>query len=170
MLQQPDGPRYVSTGELPAPSRVQELLDEAFEQFADDRRGETSSVYPALAAVPPDRFGLCVVATIGTVHSAGDPAVPFAIMSVAKPFVFALVADRFGPERVREEVGVNATGLPFNSVAAVERSVGGRKNPMVNAGAIATAGFAPGETADEKWGLPALPSVAVWRTRARTRH
>ena len=48
-------------------------------------------------------------------------------------------------------VGVNATGLPFNAVEAVERSEDGRTNPMVNPGAIATASLAPGAAVDEKW-------------------
>ncbi len=65
-------------------------------------------------------------------------------MSVSKPFVFALVCERLGPDAVRDRIGVNGTGLPFNSVAAVERSEDGRTNPMVNAGAIATTSLAPG--------------------------
>ena len=45
---------------------------------------------------------------------------------------------------MRDRVGVNGTGLPFNSVAAVERSADGRTNPMVNSGAIATTSLAGG--------------------------
>ena len=67
-------------------------------------------------------------------------------MSVSKPFVFALVS-ALGAER-RAEIGVNATGLPFDSLAAIERGPGGRTNPMVNAGAIATTSLVPGTTAD----------------------
>ena len=52
------------------------------------------------------------------------PAMPseFTIMSVSKPFVFALVCRRLGPDAVRDRIGVNSTGLPFNSLAAVERT------------------------------------------------
>lgn len=53
--------------------------------------------------------------------------------------------------RVRQLVGVNASGLPFNSVQSVERSPGGRTNPMVNPGAIATTSLVPGDTASEQW-------------------
>jgi glutaminase len=52
---------------------------------------------------------------------------------------------------VRERLGVNATGMPFNSLAAIERSPDGRTNPMVNAGAIATTSLVPGATDDDKW-------------------
>ena len=65
-------------------------------------------------------------------------------MSVSKPFVFALVCDALGPDELRTDVGVNATGLPFNSLEAIERSDDGRTNPMVNPGAIATTSLVPG--------------------------
>ncbi len=55
--------------------------------------GAVSEVYPTLARAPADGFGLCVVGTNGAVHAAGDWDVPFTIMSVSKPFVFALVCD-----------------------------------------------------------------------------
>jgi glutaminase len=46
---------------------------------------------------------------------------------------------------------VNATGLAFNSLGAVERSADGRTNPMVNSGAIATTSLVPGLTPEAKW-------------------
>jgi glutaminase len=52
---------------------------------------------------------------------------------------------------MRRRLGVNPTGLPFNSLAAVERGPDGRTNPMVNPGAIATASLAPGDSAEAKW-------------------
>ncbi len=142
---------YVSTGHLPDDDRVQVLLTEAHERYRSDTSGRTSTVYPALARVDGSLFGLCVVDTSGTVFATGDSDVEFTIMSVAKPFVFALVAQALGPETSRATLGVNATGLPFNSLAAVERTSHGRTNPMVNSGAIATTGLAPGRTAEAKW-------------------
>ena len=126
-------------------------MDEAHERYRSDDRGETSSVYPALARVPRELFGICVVATSGDECAAGDAEVEFAIMSVAKPFVFALVCQSLGPDEIRRKIGANATGLPFNSLAAVERGSDGRTNPMVNAGAIATTSLVPGATADARW-------------------
>ena len=41
---------------------------------------------------------------------------------------------------------MNATGLAFNSLAAIEQGDDGRTNPMVNAGAIATTSLVPGAT------------------------
>lgn len=108
-------------------------------------------MYPALRAAPPDLFGICLVGTSGATYAAGDTDHEFTIMSVSKPFVFALVCQEIGPEAARNRIGVNSTGLPFNSVAAVERSPDGRTNPMVNAGAIATTSLVPGASAAEKW-------------------
>jgi glutaminase len=146
-----DGDRYVSTGDLPAPEVVQALVDEAHERLRTDTAGAPSDVYPALAAVPPDLFGLCVVSTRGTRFAAGDTDHAFTIMSVSKPFAFALVCERLGPEAMRERIGVNGTGLPFNSLTAIERSADGRTNPMVNAGAIATTSLVAGETLEDRW-------------------
>src|SRR3954447_26840045 len=129
---------HVSTGRLPAPERVQAWVEDAHARFAADASGEVSQVYPALAKVPPDLFGICVVSSGGRTYAAGDADREFTIMSVSKPFVFALACERLGPAAVRDRVGVNGTGLPFNSLAAIESSADGRTNPMVNAGAIAT--------------------------------
>jgi glutaminase len=142
---------YVSTGTLQGPEVVKALVAEAHARFRDVSDGANSSVYPALARVPTGLFGVCVAAMNGDVYGVGDIDAGFTIMSVAKPFVFALVCESEGVEAVRERVGVNATGLPFNSVAAVEQSPDGRTNPMVNAGAIATTSLIPGRTAAEQW-------------------
>jgi glutaminase len=72
-------------------------------------------------------------------------------MSVSKPFVFALVCERLGAAEARRRLGVNATGLPFNSLAAIERGDDGRTNPMVNGGAIASTSLAAGGSVDERW-------------------
>ncbi len=144
-------PAYVSTGHLPSPDEVQALVDEAYARFKANTDGQNSQVYPALARAPRDLFGICVVGTSGRVYPAGDCEHPFAIMSVSKPFVFALACEALGAEAVRRSVGVNATGLAFNSLEGVERSPDGRTNPMVNSGAIATTGLVPGATKDDKW-------------------
>jgi len=144
--------RYVSTGTLPETGRVEELVADAYERFRGDGEGSVSDVYPALARKEPGLFGVCVVNTAGRVFAIGDAGVEFSIMSVSKPFVFALVCEELGPDRAREALGVNATGLPFNSVTAVEQSPDGRTNPMVNPGAIATTSLVAAASADERWG------------------
>jgi len=130
---------------------VRSLVSEAYERFRATTDGRNSDVYPALARVPSDLFGICVVGTNGSVYAIGDAEHEFSIMSVSKPFVFALVCQLLGPDQARDRLGVNSTGLPFNSLAGIERAPDGRTNPMVNSGAIATTSLVPGATPDEKW-------------------
>jgi glutaminase len=142
---------YVSTGHLPSRVQVEAVVAQAHERFKSNTEGTNSNVYPALDRVPSNLFGVSVVSTSGDVYSAGDAEYEFAIMSVSKPFIFALVCQSLGARNVREKLGVNSTGLPFNSLAAIERSADGRTNPMVNAGAIATTSLVPGTTLDARW-------------------
>jgi glutaminase len=146
-----DGAVYVSTGHLPPSEQVKALVAEAHARYRSNAEGKNSQVYPALARVPSELFGICVVGTSGTVYAVGDADYEFSIMSVSKPFVFALVCQLLGPEEVRQKLGVNATGLAFNSLAAVERGDEGRTNPMVNSGAIATTSLVPGASLGDKW-------------------
>ncbi len=142
---------FVSTGDLPTPEDVAALVAEAHARFGGVEDGDVSRVYPALARMPAELFGICIVSAAGRVYAAGDADHPFAIMSVSKPFVFALVCQELSWDDVRAKVGANSTGLPFNSLAAVELSGDGRTNPMVNAGAIATTSLAPGQNCEERW-------------------
>lgn len=144
-------PRLVSTGTLPRPDRVRALLEEAHARFRPVTDGGVSKVYPALANADPDAFGLCVVGVDATTHAVGDAEVAFTLMSVSKPFVFALLCEALGGDETRRRIGVNATGLPFDALEAVIRSTDGRTNPMVNPGAIATTSHVPGASDDDRW-------------------
>jgi glutaminase len=172
---------YVSTGALPSPEVVTELVQEAHERYRSDTSGELSGVYPALLRVDPDLFGVSVAGARGGTYSAGDADASFALMSVAKPFVLALVCDERGAGEVRAHVGMNATGLPFNSLESITRGDGGRTNPMVNAGAISTTSLTPGASVDARWGwiLAGLSAFAgraleldeeVYESASRTNH
>jgi glutaminase len=141
----------VSTGKLPPTERIQELISDAYERFRHNDDGENAPQYPALTNAPRNHFGICIASVRGLVYAAGDADVPFTLMSVAKPFVLALVCQEIGVDQVRRRIGVNSTGLPFNSLAAVENGDGHRTNPMVNSGAIATTSLIPGDTLEAKW-------------------
>ena len=146
-----DALRAVSTGSLPSAERVAALVAEAHALFKGVDDGVVADYIPALAKTPPGLFGVCAVGVNGEVHSAGDAEHEFSIQSVSKPFVFALVCQAIGAEEARAKIGVNSTGLPFNSVMAVELNKDRTMNPMVNAGAIATTSLVPGATAGAKW-------------------
>lgn len=141
----------VSTGALPEWHRVDELVHEARRRHIDDRSGVVADYIPVLGAADPDLFGIAVVDVNGGVHDAGDALHPFSIQSISKMLVYALAIQEHGHERVRDIVGVNNTGLSFNSVMALELNGGHPMNPMVNAGAIATTALMSGSTPAEKW-------------------
>jgi len=142
---------YVSTGTLPTPEEVRALIQTAYERFRHEDDGSVADYIPALAKADPALFGLCVVNTRGDAFGVGDADHAFSIQSVSKPFVFALVCDALGPAEAAERLGVDGTGLPFNSVTAAELRAEHTTNPMVNSGAIATTSLVPGITAAERW-------------------
>ena len=169
----------MSTRHLPSADRVKQLVEQAYDRFQSVTAGVVADYIPALAEVSADRFGICVAGVSGEVYAIGDTDDEFSIQSVSKPFVFALVCQAIGEQAAREKLGVNNTGLPFNSVIAIDRIDEGTSNPMVNAGAIAATSLAPGETAAEKWqfiqtglsrfaGRPLTLSQAVYQSEAAT--
>ncbi|QNA92234.1 MULTISPECIES: glutaminase A [unclassified Microbacterium] len=141
----------VSTGALPGWDRVEEIVREAHLRYSSEHGGRVADYIPVLAEADPELFGLAVIEVAGGLHDAGDAMHAFSIQSISKMFVYALAIQEHGHERVREIVGVNNTGLAFNSVVALELNDGHPMNPMVNAGAIATTGLIPGATPDEQW-------------------
>ncbi len=145
------GGPIVSTGQLPDPSQVQAVLDAAHAACRDLDDGAVADYIPALASAPADAFGACIAGVPGRLYEVGDTTTEFSIQSVSKPFVFALVLQTVGEEAAREKLGVNSTGLPFNSVMAIELGEDRTMNPMVNAGAIATTSLVPGASGLEKW-------------------
>ncbi len=146
-----DVPQRAFTGDLPAKSRVDALIAEAHERYAGDADGMVADYIPILAEANPDWFGLALVGVNGSTHTAGDADLTFSIQSISKAFVFSLVREAIGHDEIRDRIGVNNTGLPFNSVLALELNDGSPMNSMVNAGAIATTGMMPGNSAAEQW-------------------
>src|SRR5262249_35383847 len=147
----PEDERRVSTGALPRDRDVRDVLAAGFEQFRAVTDGEVAGYIPVLAAADPDWFAACVASTDGRSFDIGATGVSCSIQSISKPFVFALVCDALGAEAARRALGVNATGLPFDSVMAVELNEVRTMNPMVNAGAIATTSFVPGADPGAQW-------------------
>ena len=70
---------------------------------ADTRRRELATSTPRSPRRRATCFGICVAGTSGRIFAVGDAEVEFTIMSVSKPFVFALVCQALGPERGARE-------------------------------------------------------------------
>jgi glutaminase len=130
---------------------IQAAVDAAHASCKAVNGGANASYIPYLANVPSSLFGVAVVTADGALYTAGDADAPFAIESISKVFTLALVTELVGPDAVRAKIGVSPTGLPFNSVMALELHNGKPLSPLVNAGAIATASLVPGDNADACW-------------------
>lgn len=139
------------TGRVPPTATIDELLVAAFRRAEAHHEGDVADYIPVLAQADPDVFGLCIADVDGDLHEIGDTRTRFSIQSISKAFVYALVCEEFGHEKILDIVGVNNTGLAFNSVVAIELNDGHPMNPMVNAGALAATALMPGSTAEEKW-------------------
>ncbi len=63
-----------------------------------------------------------------------------------------MALEQRGVEFMLDRIGVSATGLPYNAIAAGAVRRTSEQNPMVNAGAIATHSYIQGKTPAEKIG------------------
>ena len=127
---------------------LQRDLEAVVAELASNRDGEMYS--GAVKDADPEALAVAVVLVDGRVLGAGNTAARFPLMSVSKPFTYALAVEQRGAGFMLEKIGVSATGLPYNSVAAgaVRRTT--EQNPLVNAGAIATHSFIDGEGPADK--------------------
>ncbi|WP_024803585.1 glutaminase A [Nocardia sp. BMG51109] len=171
----------VSTGRLPAWDRVEALVAAAYGRYRGHGAGAVADYIPVLAEADPGLFGVVVAEVAGDMHAAGAADVEFTIQSISKAFVYALVCDQLGHDVVRDRVGVDNTGLPFDSVIAMELNDGHPMNPMVNAGALATTALMPAASPDERWerirsglsrfaGRPLDIDTTVFRSESATNH
>jgi glutaminase len=135
----------------PSPKELQRVVDEAYAKFKDLKEGANADYIPILTTVPSDLFGVVIVTRDGQIYSAGDVDYEFSVQSVSKPFTASLVMQQQGPLVIREKIGVEPTGLPFNSRLALELYPERSVNPLVNAGAIAAVSLVEAETETERW-------------------
>ena len=126
-----------------AVSPLQQILERLHEQLSGDRRGKLASYIPELAQVDPEPFGIALVTIDGMVYEAGDCERTFTIQSISKPLTYGYALQACGVPAVLRKIGVEPTGDAFNSIS-LEPDTGRPRNPMINAGAIATCGLIPG--------------------------
>ena len=68
----------------------------------------------------PNLFGIALVTSDGKVYTAGDIKTEVSIQSISKVFTMAQVIQEQGPEAIEKSIGVDATGMRFNSIVAIE--------------------------------------------------
>ena len=126
-------------------SPVEEFLKRLYQDCRQLNDGAVATYIPELAKANPDWFGICLVTCTGSVYEIGDSQQPFTIQSISKPFVYGMALEDEGRAKVLEKVGVEPTGDAFNSIS-LDPGTGRPRNPMINAGAIATAGLIAGKS------------------------
>ena len=134
----------------PATKDFQRVVDAAYAKYKDLKDGKNADYIPILTETPSDLFGVVIVSKDGKVYAAGDVDYVFSIQSVSKPFTAALVMSEQGPAVLKEKIGVEPTGMAFNSklaLAIYENSV----NPLVNAGAIAAVSLVQATSEQDRW-------------------
>ncbi len=117
-------------------SPILDYLDSIIDQTGHIRSGALADYIPELAAADPDRVAVALCTVNGTVYASGDVDHGFSIQSMSKPFAYALAIEDHGLEAVLERVGVEPSGEAFNELSL--DPTGRPRNPMINAGAIAT--------------------------------
>ena len=130
---------------------IQAAVDAAHRDNVGLQGGENASYIPFLASVDPTLFGVAVVTAEGDVHSAGDADARFAIESISKVFTMARAMADVGAEAFHEKIGADPTGLPFNSVMALELHNDKPLSPLVNAGAMSSASLVAAKDKEERW-------------------
>jgi glutaminase len=134
-----------------SPAQFEAVVQEAYEKYKDVKDGKNADYIPILATVPSDLFAVAIATRDGKIYSAGDVDYKFSIQSVSKPFTAALIMQQQGPEAVRKKIGVEPTGMAFNSKIALELYPERSVNPMVNAGAIAAVSLIEADSEAQRW-------------------
>ncbi len=132
-------------------SPIKDCLADLHARYKGVTDGAVASYIPELSKADPNHFGIAVVTADGQSYAIGDCDVPFTIQSISKAFVFGLALEDHGRDHVLRKVGVEPSGDAFNSIIF---DVKGNRpfNPMVNAGAIATAALVKGAGIEERLG------------------
>ena len=130
-------------------SPLHDALEGLHRRLSSVHDGEVATYIPELGNANPDHFGICIATMDGHVYAIGDADVEFTIQSISKPFVYGLALDDCGADCVAEKVGVEPSGEAFNAIS-LEADTGRPRNPMINAGAIASAGLVSGADEEDK--------------------
>ncbi|MEC6898376.1 glutaminase A [Photobacterium piscicola] len=126
---------------------MQQALDEAKTNIG----GENASYIPFLASVSSELTGLAFVSVTGEIIQLQDAGYKFAIESISKIMTLGLVLEQSGADALHSKVGAEPTGMPFNSVLALELHQGKPLTPLVNAGAMATVSLVKATDKEQRW-------------------
>lgn len=95
-------------------------------------------------------FAVQIEAGLGNSFSCGNTTLTFPLMSAIKPFLLLYLLERWGEKEVFQQVGVEPSNEPFNSLRQLIVDRGRPRNPMINSGAIALTEKLPGDSASQR--------------------
>ena len=145
-------PGWAGAQVIPSAQVLTRVVQEAHAKFKDIKDGANADYIPELAKVPSELFGVAIVTARGDVYTAGDVDYAFSIQSVSKPFTAALVMQQHGTAQViHDKIGVEPTGLKFNSILATQIIPQVSVNPLVNSGAIASVSLVKADGAQQRF-------------------
>ncbi|MCG3865859.1 MULTISPECIES: glutaminase A [unclassified Photobacterium] len=130
---------------------VAAVMQQAFDLHKGNKDGANASYIPFLASVPSDLCGLAFVSVTGEVIKIQDVDYKYAIESISKIMTLGLALEQSGADAIHNKVGAEPTGLPFNSVMALELHNGKPLTPLVNAGAMATVSLIEADDKEQRW-------------------
>ncbi len=139
----------IAPAKVSARSPVQGYLEELHKRIARVDEGQVASYIPELAKADPAAFAIVIVTVDGHVYEVGNVRDRFTLQSISKPLVYGVALEDRGEARVHQAIGVEPSGEAFNSIS-LEPDTGRPLNPMINAGAIATASLVSGPTLQER--------------------
>lgn len=133
-------------------SQIKQAAEEAYNSVRTNTDGKNADYIPYLANINKDLFGISICLLNGQIIELGDSEYKFGIESVSKVHTAILVLRQYGAKALLEQIGADATGLPFNSIFAILLENDHPSTPLVNAGAIvADSMVKPVGNSDEKW-------------------
>jgi glutaminase len=144
-----------SAARAQSPAQIDSALKAAYDKYNGLQEGKNADYIPALAKVDSKIYGIALVTADGKVYTTGDVKSEVSIQSISKVFTMAKVIEEQGLDSIPKRIGVDPTGMRFNSIVAVEfaqKVLGGPEiNPLVNPGAITATSMLKGSTRDEIW-------------------
>ena len=86
--------------------------------------GNVATYIPELGKADPSKLGACIYTAEGEKICVGDCDTRFSIQSVSKIISLAIALEVYSKELIFENVGMEPTGDPFNSLMKLERADG----------------------------------------------
>ena len=121
---------------------MQKILENALEigrKYIPE--GECASYIPELAKADKNHLGVCIRTRGMETFSAGDTKERFTIQSISKVITLMVALQHCGFNKVFEKMNMEPSGDAFNSLVKLDLTSDKPFNPMINAGAITTAGY-----------------------------